>query len=243
MSVNSILGQAEAAGNGSAVDKIAEDKNMFLKLLVAQLTHQDPLNPVEDKEFIAQLAQFTSVEKLQSINDGIQEMTDAYDRSQLTSAAALMNRRVMANGYSISKGSNADGSTWTTPVLYTAPEDLASCVISVLNPSTGRIVYSAEMGARMAETYQFTWDGVDSAGLPVADGVYEISVIATNANGQRVLVDTEVFGDVLMVEQENGEYYLRLSDNRRIKFTDVNTIGFIPANSGDQTATGGDGSG
>jgi flagellar basal-body rod modification protein FlgD len=45
------------------------DKNAFLTLLVAQLTHQNPLEPQADGEFLAQLAQFSSLESLQGIKD------------------------------------------------------------------------------------------------------------------------------------------------------------------------------
>lgn len=56
-------------GSGSAMDK-----NVFLRLLVTQLRTQDPLNPMEDKEFITQLAQFTTLEQMQSMNIGVQDL-------------------------------------------------------------------------------------------------------------------------------------------------------------------------
>jgi flagellar basal-body rod modification protein FlgD len=231
--VSSILGQSDYT---SATSQAAEDKDMFLKLLVAQLSNQDPLNPVEDKEFIAQLAQFTSVEELQSINKGITQMTEAYDRSQLTSAAALMGKRVVSSGYTISKGTYEDGSMEVTPLFYTAEEELSSCVVSVLNPSTGQIVYSESLGSMLAGEYSFNWNGLTNAGAALPDGVYEVSISAANAAGNKVLIDTQVYGDVMRVELTDGQYYLRLSDNRIIKFTDVNTIGYIPS-SGTGTGT------
>lgn len=52
------------------------DKNDFLKLLVAQLEHQDPLSPMKNEEFIAQLATFSSLEQLIAINQGIEELVE-----------------------------------------------------------------------------------------------------------------------------------------------------------------------
>ncbi|MCL1890228.1 MAG: flagellar hook assembly protein FlgD, partial [Desulfovibrionaceae bacterium] len=120
-SLNSILNQADNASQG-ATSRTEADKDMFLKLLVAQLTHQDPLNPVEDKEFIAQLAQFTSVEELQNIGKGINKINEAYDRDQLTSAAAMLGMRVISQGNTLTKVSDPEtGETGATTVWYSAP--------------------------------------------------------------------------------------------------------------------------
>ena len=69
------------------------DRNAFLRLLVTQLRNQDPLNPMEDKEFIAQLAQFSSLEQLQNMNESLGMFT----KSQSSFAAlGLIGRSIDA---------------------------------------------------------------------------------------------------------------------------------------------------
>jgi len=78
--VNYLASQSAAAEDqttGQTVSGLQElGKSEFLKLLIAQLQHQDPLNPVQNEEFVAQLATFSSLEQLISINEGVSKITE-----------------------------------------------------------------------------------------------------------------------------------------------------------------------
>jgi flagellar basal-body rod modification protein FlgD len=75
-------------------DLTTPDKENFLKLLVAQLQYQDPMNPTTDREYIGQLAQFRALEVMQTLSD---TMTAMLDMQQLGQGAALIGKTVEAS--------------------------------------------------------------------------------------------------------------------------------------------------
>lgn len=68
------------------------DKDSFMLLLVTQFKYQDPLNPMEDKEFIAQLAQFSSLEQLMNLNTSMEGLTDATNNQQMINATSYIGK-------------------------------------------------------------------------------------------------------------------------------------------------------
>ncbi len=238
-SVSSILGQE--ATTTQTTSKY-EDKEMFLKLLVAQLSHQDPLNPVEDKEFIAQLAQFTQVEELQKMNTNMEGLVSAYDQQQLVSAVNLIGARVVSAGYTIAKVTDpTTKEPLANPFFYEFEDEVATCTVTITNPSTGQVMYSEQLGGKLPGEYTYSWSGKNSAGQPVTDGYYQVSVTATNVEGKKVLVNTSVYGDVIRVEKIDDEYYLTLADGRNVKYVDVTMVGAPTSSGGSSNENGNNG--
>ncbi|MDR3176452.1 MAG: hypothetical protein LBU06_07980 [Desulfovibrio sp.] len=245
---SNVIGQYEtnqSLTGSSGTDRIATDKDTFLKLLVAQLTHQDPLNPVEDKEFIAQLAQFTTVEELQAINSGVQDLNSAYLNQQATNAAGLINKMVVAGGDNLTL-MNASGFTSEDdyPAFYfTLPEQSAEGTLNIYETnadgSIGKMVYSTTMPGYQAGTHTARWHGQDFNGNPLANGTYIVNITATNAEGESMLVSTSSAGVVAGVEMSpDGNHILYLQDGRTVKYNQIELIMDYVPSTAEQTGDG-----
>ena len=79
-SFNKTLNDGKGAKANAALDK-----NDFLKILITQLSHQDPTQPMDDKAFIAQMAQFSSLEQMTNMSDGLTKVANLVAKSQAVS--------------------------------------------------------------------------------------------------------------------------------------------------------------
>ncbi len=203
----------ELTGSGSELDKDA-----FLMLMVTQFQYQDPLNPMEDTEFVAQLAQFTSMEQMMSMNESMDELVDAQDKQLTVGASSFIGLDVSARGYGISLEKGV-----SSTVYYASDEDIATGAVNIFD-SNSQIVASVPLPATAAGINEFQWDGKLANGEQALDGVYTIGISATDANGDVVTTDTQVRGTVDGVSTYNGEQYLRLSDGRVVSLAEVYEI-------------------
>ncbi len=118
------------------------DKESFLLLLVTQFQHQDPLNPMDDKEFVAQLAQFSSLEQAMSTNENMTKLLDAQMTQQTMSAVNYIGKEVLARGYGVSK----EGSTVTT-VQYALNEQAVKGFVNIFDGG-GQLVTTVDLPAK-----------------------------------------------------------------------------------------------
>ena len=155
-------------------------KDDFLNLLVAQLQHQDPLNPAESTEFTAQLAQFSSLEQLNNINDNLKNM-ELFQTSMTNSqAVSYIGKEITAwgNTVQIEGGRSAE-------CHFELADSAALAAISVYDVS-GAFITSFETGPLSSGRQSAAWDGTDRNGNPVAPGLYRFEVQAVDADNQAV---------------------------------------------------------
>ncbi|WP_201313889.1 FlgD immunoglobulin-like domain containing protein [Dyella sp. EPa41] len=160
----------------------------FLKLMTAQLQAQDPTNPVDNSQFVSQMAQFSQLSTTQQLDTDLQTLSSninsALQTSQVLSSSNLVNRQVMVPSSTMSY----DGTgSMKGAVNVTAA---SSVTVQVLDGS-GNVVRTIPLGSQSTGLSQFTWDGKDDNGNTVASGNYTLKATAGSST-----LDTYVTGTV-----------------------------------------------
>lgn len=215
--LDSVYGTSGSSGSISNSNSEL-DKEAFLMLLVTQFQYQDPLNPMEDKEFIAQLAQFSALEQSMAMNENITELMNLTAMQTSIHITNYIGKEVSARGYGIYKEGDE-----ISVIQYAGSEEMASCVINILDASNN-IVRTVDLGSQASGIHDFVWDGKKSDGSEAPDGTYTVSFTGKNANGDAVYIDTSVSGRVTGTSSYNGEYYLSLTGGRVVLLSNVREV-------------------
>ena len=195
-------------------------KDTFLQLLVTQLQNQNPLDPQDNSEFVAQLAQFSSLESMQTLNDTVDTLLGNYTSSQALQASSLVGRTVIAEG---------DSATIEAGTGLAGQVDLTSAATSMtvtVYDADGNIVKNIDLGDQSAGTINFTWDGTDNDGEAAAAGTYTFKAEAT-VDGSAVAQTTYLPSVVssVTVGSTAGAFTLNLANGESVALSDVKTIG------------------
>jgi flagellar basal-body rod modification protein FlgD len=206
-------------------------KDEFLNLLVTQLKYQNPLEPMDDTEFVAQLAQFSSLEQLSNINTSLESSAQLdYVLSQTianTMATTLIGKEVIAEGNSIMHTFEESDT-----LSYKLGGDAADVEIKIYNDA-GTLVRTVNLEDVESGMNTYSWDGKDDAGNNLAAGDYTYEISATNSDGAAVTAETRITGMVDSVRYEDGQGYL-IINGQKIPFSDIIEV-IQPGQSGSRT--------
>ncbi len=191
--------------------KTTMGKDDFLKMLIAQLKHQDPLNPLDGTNFAAQLAQFSSLEQLQNINTLMETMGSSFSSMSNMQMANLIGNEVSAKGNTTQVG----GSTNT--LNYSLPSDVKQGVAKIYN-TQGMLVRTLNFGSQNAGINSLTWNCSD-----VPAGTYTFEVSATDISGKDISPTTLITGKVASATFKNSVPYLSVN-GQDIAFSDIISI-------------------
>ncbi len=164
-------------------------QTQFLDLMMAQLKHQDPLNPMESGEFLGQLAQFGTVNGITSLQSSFADLASSLQSSQALQASTLVGRNVLVPG---NLASLADGQPLKAAVEMDATAD--QVIVQVMDQA-GQVVKQLDLGPRGSGVFDFTWNGLDEGGNPAPAGNYIIRAIGRTGEteiAQSTLVQARV---------------------------------------------------
>lgn len=193
-------------------------KDAFLTLMVAQLKNQNPLEPMENSEFVAQLAQFSSVEGIQKLNETVGSMATSFQSSQALQASSLVGRWVKIPTDVAYKG--AEGQIAGTVAV---PASTSNLQLNIYDKS-GELVWSEDLGSQKAGDVSFVWDGVTTSGEVLPAGAYKFEAIA-GVNGKPVQLETYLSANVNSVTLgNNNTMVLNVAGFGPVKLSDVKEI-------------------
>jgi flagellar basal-body rod modification protein FlgD len=193
-------------------------KNEFLQLLVAQLRNQDPLDPMKDADFIAQMSQFSSLEQLINMNDNLSNSMDLdYMTSQSISnsmATSLLGKTITANTNWVNYTGNED-----VNINYSLAANASEVKISILNEDGAivQVMYDENSQSGMND---LAWDGKYIDGTKAPIGNYQIQVEAMAPDGTAINSAALLVGTATKVQYINGAAYLMVN-NSMIMLGDV----------------------
>lgn len=194
------------------------DKDAFMKLLLAQMKNQDPTNPMKSHEMAAQLAQFSSLEKLTNINSGIDKLATTSQPKNNYQALNLIGKAVTGDSAQVIR---SEGDT-NHEIDYETASDVKHATIKVRGPD-GNFVREVSVNNLAKGKNKFVWNGMDNDGKPVPAGEYQIVIEATDSFGKKVHAATE-FSGVITGVNFAAEGPLLMIGNRSVRMSDVKKI-------------------
>lgn len=204
----------ESIGTSSTSDLTsgndAIDKDEFMNLLVAQLQNQDPLNPMDNSEFTAQMAQFASLEQLQTINSNFEDLHLYQSALFNENAVSFIGKSVKAvdNSVNVTNGASDD-------LRFDLEYDASGTYVSIYD-SGDNLVRTIEMNETLSAGEQrVTWDGTDNEGNTVSDGEYSYLVQAVGS-GNFNFNGTPFYEGLITAVSflSNGTAYLSAGDHK-----------------------------
>ena len=220
-SVPSSIKTTSQAANDALTAKTGQSgmgQKDFLTLFTTQLKNQDPLDPVKNEAFVAQLAQFSQLEATTGMATSLSDFVTSQAGQQITSSSNLIGKKV----------SVPDGPaqlTAGTPVegIVNLPTGADGVKFQVFD-SKGILVNTQVLGAQTVGDLKWAWNGADDAGNALPDGVYSFKATAVS-QGKTTTPSVSTMAPVVGVSQAADKtVVLQILGGKTMKLSDVNRI-------------------
>lgn len=193
-------------------------KNEFMELMIAQLKNQNPLEPQSNGEFIADLAQFSSLEEMQNLTSTVDSVVGEFRSTQALQASAMVGKSVMAsaNFGILDEAGQMEG-------VVNVPASTGNLSVTIEN-AEGEIVKKIDLGETPAGQQTFEWDGVDEDGNDMPPGKYYVTAQGSYYGSTHQL-ETLISANVDSVSLgQDGSITLNLAGMGQLPLSDVEHI-------------------
>ncbi|MDR3443101.1 MAG: flagellar hook assembly protein FlgD [Legionella sp.] len=199
MTTNPVNGANQAFNQAAQ----ASDKNLgqqdFLRLMVAQIKNQDPMQPQVNGEFLSQLAQFSTNDGVSKMQESMQQMANSLQSNQALQASSLVGRKVLVNSSNLQLDKESEPKT-----SIDIPPGASNLVATVYGAS-GELIKTIPLGQPEPGFFQFAWDGTGQENTRLPEGKYTVKVQGVYS-GQQVAFKTMTSANVDSVSLgQNGE--------------------------------------
>lgn len=233
MSVDAINTATAASDTGSSSSSSSTSAygdafgmDAFLTMFMAQVTNQNPLDPMDNTEFTAQLATFSQLEQLTKINDSMAELAGLREVMEQGNIVDYIGKGVTLAGDVLPVAYGYIGK-----VGYYMEQD--AYVAATITDESGSVVATIDLGRQSAGKQGFQWDGKDLNGNYVPDGAYQVSLNAYDDNGNPVAISDQTANGLVTGYQkgDDGTSYLVLGE-AALPISEVLAVYYIPTSSG-----------
>jgi len=222
--LNEISGNSNVNGGVEFVDRKKHNtlgKNEFMKLLSHQLANQDPLNPVDQKKFASELAQFSSLEQLANINSKLKSMDRNAPSEGKFYGASFLGKQVMTGGttlkYPGEGGINAP---------FNLPQNAKALMVRIYDKSN-QMVAQIDRENYASGVQSVSWDGKMQDGTVAAKGDYHFEVLAWDKNYTPFKGETKNSGIVTAVNFKDGETIFEVDGKKTVFLRDVENFRLV----------------
>ena len=189
-----------------------EQTDRFMKLLVAQLNNQDPMNPMDNAQMTSQIAQINTVSGIQEVNESIKSMATQFASLQLMQSASMIGHSVLADGNTLSVSAGVGKGS------FNLAEAASSVTLKVYTPG-GQLLDTQNLGAATAGDHHFDWDasGYTGSGAP--------TFTLTALQGTAAVASTPLVRDAIAsLSSANGTLNATLQSGAVVKYDAIKAI-------------------
>ena len=195
---------------GSSSEEIANKtklgKDDFMKLFLVQLQHQDPTEPMDTEKILTQTTQLATIESTDNTNKALESLASSLSMSQQFSTISAIGKTADLGNDSIRHEKNS-----TSAFEMYFPDNVSQGTIEITD-GDGQVIKSIDVGANSAGVHPFTWDGTDSGGNFIDDGIYHVNAKYTNDKGESKSTKLGAY-PIDSVRFDDGKTLVKLGSN------------------------------